>query len=165
MLAAAISVLAYAGNNSRYDEFMQRFRAAASPQEEQRYLHALPLFRAPALIEQTLIRTLSGEFRTQDAPFVLRTLMMTVHGREAAWNFVKTNWDAINRLFPPVGVRRMMEGITGLATPELERDVQQFVHDRHVELGGKTLAQYLEQLRIAVSLRERESTALHEYLR
>jgi hypothetical protein len=32
-------------------------------------------------------------------------------------------------------------------------------------LGGKTLAQYLEQLRIAVSLRERESAALHVYLR
>jgi puromycin-sensitive aminopeptidase len=165
VLAASIAVLAYAGDTSRYYEFVQCFRAAKSPQEEQRYLHALPLFRAPALVEQTLTRTLSGEFRTQDAPFVLRTLLMTVHGREAAWQFIKANWDAINRLLPEVGVRRMMEGVIGLTTPELERDMNQFVRDRQVDLGGKTLAQYLEQLRIAVSLREREGAALHEYLR
>src|SRR2546421_275762 len=71
----------------------------------------------------------------------------------------------MNWLLPPVGVRRMMEGITGLATPELERDVQQFIKDRQVDLGGKIIQQYLEQLRIVVRLRERESAALHESLR
>src|SRR5205085_2720006 len=144
VLAAAIPVLAHAGDRERYDEFASRFRAAKTPQEEQRYLHALPVFRSPALVEQTMIRTLNGEIRTQDAPFVLRSLLMSVHGRESAWSFLKTNWDAVNRLFPPVGVRRMVEGVTALATSDLERDVLQFVRERQVDLGGMTLSQYLE---------------------
>jgi puromycin-sensitive aminopeptidase len=165
VFAAIIPVLAYTGDSPRYDDFVRRFRSAQSPQEEQRYLHALPGFRPPELVAQTLTRTLNGEVRTQDAPFILRSLLMSVHGRESAWSFVKANWEAMNRLLPPVGLRRMFEGVIGLATPDLEREVLQFVRERQVDLGGKTLAQYLEQLRIAVALREREGTALRDYLR
>jgi puromycin-sensitive aminopeptidase len=164
VLAAAIAVAAHAGDKRRYEDFLNRFRSAKTPQEEQRYLYALTAFRASDLVEQTLTRTLNGEIRTQDAPFVLRTLLMSVHGRELAWSFVKANWDVMYRTFPPVSVRRMFEGIIGLASPELERDVRDFCEARKIDLGGKTLPQYLEQLRIAVSLREREGDALRAYL-
>jgi hypothetical protein len=70
----------------------------------------------------------------------------------------------MNKAYPTTGVRRLFEGIVGLATPELERQVQAFVAANKVDLGGKTLAQYFEQLRIVVSLREREGAALHQYL-
>jgi puromycin-sensitive aminopeptidase len=79
-----------------------------------------------------------------------------VYNRELAWNFVKANWEKMDQLFPKQGVRRMCGGIVSLATPELERDVREFFASRNVDLGGKTLEQYLEQLRIAVSFRERE---------
>ena len=164
VLAAAIAVLADANDSARHADFLQRFRAAKTPQEEQRYLYALAAFRSPSLLEQTLTRTLNGEFRTQDAPFVIRSLLMNVHGRELAWSFVKANWEAMKQKYPTTGVRRMFEGITGLATRELERDVLEFVTARKIDLGGKTLAQYLEQLRIAVRLREREGSALRAYL-
>jgi puromycin-sensitive aminopeptidase len=164
VLAAIIPVLAHAGGPARYDEFLERFRSARTPQEEQRFLYALAAFREPALLEQTLARTLNGEVRTQDAPYVIRSLLMSVHGRGPAWQFVKENWERINREFPVTGVRRMCEGVIGLATPEDERDVRAFVAERKVDLGGKTLPQYLEQLHIAVRLREREGAALHAYL-
>jgi puromycin-sensitive aminopeptidase len=62
----------------------------------------------------------------------------------------------MDRLFPKQGLRRMCGGIVGLATPELEQDVRTFFAARKIDLGGKTLEQYFEQLRIAVSFRERE---------
>ncbi len=90
---------------------------------------------------------------------------MNVYSRERAWAFVKTNWDRMDRLFPKSGLRRMCGGIVGLSTPELERDVRTFFADRHIELGGKTLEQYLEQLRIAVMFRERDGQPIREYLK
>ena len=60
---------------------------------------------------------------------------------------------------------RSCEGVIGLSTPELERDVHAFFVNRKITLGGKTLEQYLEQLRVAVALREREGEALATYLR
>jgi puromycin-sensitive aminopeptidase len=164
VLPALIGVLAHAGDGTRYDEFFTKFRSAATPQEEQRYLYALAAFRQPALLSQTLARTTGGEFRTQDAPFVVRALLTSVYGRELAWDFVKTNWDTMERQYPKAGLRRLAEGVVGLVTPELERDVHAFFEARRPEFGGKTLEQYLEQLRIAVRLRERESAALTRYL-
>jgi puromycin-sensitive aminopeptidase len=164
VLPALIAILAFSGDATRYAEFLERFRTAATPQEEQRYLYALTGFRARPLIEQTLAKTINGEIRTQDAPFVARALLMSVDVRELAWQFVKTHWDTMDRLYPKHGLRRMCDGVTALATPELERDVHAFFGDRRIDLGGRTLEQYLEQLRIAVALREREGKALSAYL-
>ena len=64
-------------------------------------------------------------------------------------------------------MRRVMLGViaaVALATPELERDVHAFFRERKIDFGGKTLAQYLEQLRIAVALRARDGVALSKYL-
>jgi puromycin-sensitive aminopeptidase len=164
VLPALIAVLAQVGDSERYERFLERFRAAATPQEEQRYLYALTMFRQPSLVQQTLARTVNGEIRTQDAPFVVRSMLMLVHAREAAWDFVKKQWDTMDRLYPKHGLRRMAEGVIGLATPELEADVHRFFRERGVEFGGKTLEQYLEQLRVAVALREREGAGLSRVL-
>jgi puromycin-sensitive aminopeptidase len=165
VLPALIAILATVGDEARYQEYLERFRRATTPQEEQRYLYALTLFPQAALIDQTLARTINGEIRTQDAPFVNRSMLMTVTARERAWEFVKANWDTMDRLYPKHALRRLAEGVTGLVTPELERDVNDFFTTRKIDLGGKQLAQYLEQLRVAVALRERERAALEAYLR
>jgi puromycin-sensitive aminopeptidase len=160
VLPALIAILASVGDDARYAEFVERFRTAATPQEEQRYLYALAGFRPRPLIEATLAKTINGEIRTQDAPFVARSMLMYVDARELTWTFIKAQWDTMDRLYPKHGLRRMCEGVTGLVTAELERDVHAFFADRKVDLGGRVLEQYLEQLRIGVALRDREADAV-----
>jgi puromycin-sensitive aminopeptidase len=164
LLPAIIAVLAHAGDGPRYEEFLAAFRSARTPQEEQRYLYALAGFRDPVLLRQTLERTVNGEIRTQDAPFVVRSMLTSVYARELTWDFVKRQWDTMDRLYPKHAMRRLAEGVTGLATRELEADVQAFFAARNPDFGGKVLAQYLEQLHVAVTLRERERAALTTYL-
>ncbi len=165
VVPALVAILAHAGGEAEYAEFLDRFKTATTPQEEQRYLYALAGFRQPGLIEKTLERTISGEVRVQDGPFLLRGLLASVHSRELAWGFVKERWETLERRFPPKsGLRRMCEGITALATPELEADVRAFFGSRGITLGGKTLEQYLEQLHVAVAFGEREAAALRVYL-
>src|SRR5205814_1820627 len=89
--------------------------------DEQRYLLALAGFRRPELIEKTLARTLEGDVRTQDAPFVLRALLTGVDGRERAWTFIEDNWDRMNRLLPPAGVPRVCEAVSGRASARATR--------------------------------------------
>jgi puromycin-sensitive aminopeptidase len=164
VLPSLIAILAHVGDAARYAEFLERFKTATTPQEEQRYLYALAGFRSPDLLRQTLTRTINGEIRTQDAPFVGRALLGSVDGRELAWSFLKEHWDTMDRLYPKHGLRRLCEGITALVSPELEADVRTFFRERKIDLGGKTLEQYLEQLRVAVVLRAREGAALAAYL-
>lgn len=164
VLAALITVLAYGGGEAEYVEFLDRFKTAQTPQEEQRYLSSLAGFRETGLLRRTLQLAVSGEVRTQDAPHLVRSLLMNVYGRELAWQFVKDHWEIMERQYPLGGLRRMCEGITALATPALEEDVRQFFSSSNISLGGKTLEQYLEQLRVAVAFREREAVDLRAYL-
>ncbi len=164
VIPALVSILAYTGDQARYEEFLDRFRKASTPQEERRYLFSLATFRAPELLERTLAKTLTDEIRTQDAPFLVSALLHNVYIREKAWEFVKANWERMDRLFPKSGLRRMCGGIVGLSTPELERDVRAFFTSRKIDLGGKTLEQYLEQLHIAVVFRERDRDAIRAVL-
>lgn len=164
IVPALVSILAHRGDEARYDEFDAGFRAALTPQEERRYLFSLATFQQKSLLERTLARTISGETRTQDAPFLVSAVMGNVFGRELAWDFVKANWEKMDQLFPKQGLRRMCGGIVNLATPELERDVRDFFTSRQIDLGGKTLDQNLEQLRVAVTVRERETNALRRHL-
>ncbi|MBI2553476.1 MAG: M1 family metallopeptidase [Candidatus Rokubacteria bacterium] len=165
LLPALIAVLAHASGETEYDEFVQRFKTARTPQEEQRYLYALAGFRQADLLNRTLEKTINGEVRMQDAPFLARALLVSVYAREAAWEFVKANWATLERQFPAKsGIRRMCEGITALATPALEADVREFFTSRRITLGGKTLEQYLEQLHVAIVFREREGPGLETYL-
>ena len=164
IVPSLVSILAHTGDATRYEEFDERFRTATTPQEERRYLFSLAAFQPKALLERTLARTISGEIRTQDAPFLVSAILGNVYGRELAWAFVKSNWEKMDQMFPKQGLRRMCGGIVSLATPELERDVRDFFTTRKIDLGGKTLDQILEQLRIAVTVRERDTRALHTYL-
>jgi puromycin-sensitive aminopeptidase len=164
VLPSLIAILAHGGDAARYAEFLERFKTATTPQEEQRYLYALAGFRSPDLLRQTLTRTINGEIRTQDAPFVGRALLHSVYGRELAWSFIKEHWDTMDRLYPKHGLRRLCEGVTALVTPELEADVRRFFAERKIDLGGRTLEQYLEQLHVAVVFRGREGAALSAYL-
>ena len=164
VVPSLVAILAHTGDATQYDEFNERFRTAATPQEERRYLFSLAAFQPKTLLERTLARTISGEIRTQDAPFLISAILGNVYGRELAWAFVKTNWEKMDHMFPKQGLRRMCGGIVSLATPELERDVRDFFATRKIDLGGKTLDQYLEHLRIAVTVRERDSHTLRAYL-
>lgn len=164
LMPAIVSILAHTGDAARYDEFAERLRTATTPQEERRYLFSLAGFQQKPLLERTLAQTLTGAIRTQDAPFLVSAIMGNIYGRELAWTFAKINWETMDRLFPKQGLRRMCGGIVNLATLELERDVRHFFESKKIDLGGKTLAQYLEQLRIAVTVRERDSQSLRTYL-
>jgi puromycin-sensitive aminopeptidase len=164
VVPAIIAIVAVAGGESEYDEFFQRFKAARTPQEEQRYLYALAGFRQPDLLRRTLEKTTNGEVRSQDAPFLMRSLLVGVYSRDLAWDYLKAHWETMARQYPPSAYRRMYEGVTALVSSAQEKDVQDFFTTRKIVLGGKTLEQYLEQLRIAVRFQEREATALTAYL-
>ena len=164
VLPALIAIVAAAGGPREYDDFLARFKSARTPQEEQRYLYALAGFRQPDLVRRTLELTINGEVRSQDAPFLMRALLVGVYSRGLAWDYLREHWQTMARQYPGSAYRRMYDGVTGLVSPEWERQVRAFFADNNIVLGGKTLDQYLEQLRIAVRFQEREAAALAPYL-
>lgn len=163
IVPALVSILAHIGGSAEYEEFHTAMKTAKTPQEEQRYLFALAAFRQPELLQQTLTMTLSGEVRTQNAPYLMRSLLLNTDGREHAWDFFKQHWDEMLKQYPDNSIVRMCEGITALVTPALEADVRQFFAAHPVKQGAKTMEQHLEKLRIAVTCKQHEEASLQAY--
>jgi len=150
-----VSILAHTGAGAEYEKFKARFKNAQTPQEETRYLFALANFRQQDLVDQTLQLTVNGQVRTQNAPYLMRNLLLNKEGREKAWLFMKAHWEEMVRRYPDNAIPRMCEGIIGLVTPELEADVNDFFAHHPVKQGTKQMAQHMERLRIAVACKER----------
>ena len=155
LIPALVSIVAHTGTVADYEKFYAKFKTAQTPQEETRYLFALGSFRRPELIDRTLQMTISGEVRTQNAPYLMRGILLNKDAREKAWSFMKAHWEEMLRRYPDNSIPRMCEGIIGLITPELEADVRDFFAKHPVKQGGKQMEQHLERLRIAVACKER----------
>ena len=155
LVPALVSIVAHTGTDADYDKFYSRFKNAQTPQEETRYLFALGAFRQPDLIDRTLQMTISGEVRTQNAPYLMRGILLNKDARAKAWSFMKEHWNEMLNKYPDNSIPRMCEGIIGLVTPELEADVREFFSRHPVKQGAKQIEQHLERLRIAFACRER----------
>jgi hypothetical protein len=173
IVAALIRIVAHAGDATRYEEFCNNFKSpAATPQDKNRYLYALTAFQQPDLLQKTLDKTvIPEEIRTQDAPGVVQSILTSVYGRELAWAFVKGHWEPMSAHYHQSGLSRVCQGAIALSTPELASDVDQELRMVKIDgqtlqqyLGGKTLEQILERLRVFVGLREREGENLQDYL-
>jgi len=160
---AFVTILAHAGDAARYQEFKQHFKSARTPQEEQRYLFSLANFREMSLLRQTMEMTLNGEVRTQNAPYLLHSLLANNVSRIEAWEFLERNWETIVEKFPDSALPRMCEAINGLLDRQAE--VEAFFKQHKVRLGGKLIDQHLERLAVAVAFRQREGARLEESLK
>ncbi len=155
LVPALVSIMAHTGGAGEYDKFRGKFKNAKTPQEETRYLFALASFRRPELVEKTLQMTINGEVRTQNAPYLMRGLLLNRDARDKAWSFMKSHWDEMTRQYPDNSIPRMCEGIVGLVSPELEVEVKEFFAKHPVKQGAKQMEQHLERLRIAVASQQR----------
>jgi len=164
LLPAIVSILAYNGDKVRYEEFKNMSSQAKTPQEQLRFLYALAAFRHLDLLKRTFNSCLDGQVKTQDAPYLFATAAGNEIATEAAWAFTKENFEKMVLAYPENGVVRMWSSIIpALDTPDLEKDANNFFSKHKVKSGEMAVAQALEQLRINVSLRERESAPLAKY--
>jgi puromycin-sensitive aminopeptidase len=172
IVAAIIRIVAYAGDATRYEEFFDNFKSPdATPLDKNRYLYALTAFQRPDLLQKTLDKALTEEIPKQDAAGVVQAVLTSVYGRELAWEFVKGHWKPMSDRFKQNGLSRVCQGLIGLSTPELASEVDQEVRRIRIDgqtlqqyLGGKTLEQILERLRVFVGLSERERANFQDYL-
>jgi puromycin-sensitive aminopeptidase len=155
LIPALAAIVSHTGGGSDYENFVRRFKSAATPQEETRYLFALANFRREELVDRTLQLTINGEVRTQNAPYLMRNILLNRDARERAWGFLKANWDAMLRQYPDNSIPRLCEGMIGLVTAELAADVEDFFGKHPVKQGAKQMDQHLERLCIAVACKER----------
>ena len=164
LASASANAVATIGSASDYEVFLGRFKNAATPQEERRYMTLLASFPGEGEMQNTLQMCLNGEVRSQDAPFLAGGAMFNRHHGMMAWKFIKSHWDEMLEMYPDNSIVRMVSGVQALSKPEQAVDVKEFFETRSVPTGELTLEQHLERLDVNVASRQREVGPLTEWL-
>jgi puromycin-sensitive aminopeptidase len=158
--AAATTIVAATGGIDEYERMLERAMHGHTPQERLRHLFALAEFDDPDLMTRTCDLAMSGDVKSQDAPFLLRAAIVNRKLGDQAWGFVRRNWTEINEKFPRNTIVRMVEPVKLLDRPTDVADVQSFFSEHPIPQGAKTLQQILERQRVNAANRTRNADDL-----
>nr|MDQ2754807.1 ERAP1-like C-terminal domain-containing protein [Actinomycetota bacterium] len=165
VLSAAVNVMVASGSTSGYEAARQAFLQAATPQDQVRYLNALGASRDVNLLAETLEMCLTSDVRSQDAPYLIATILASRVGSAMTWSWMKQHWQALIERFPQNTLIRMLEGIAGVTDPALAMDVHVFLASHPLPIGGPRVAQLEERMDITVALAARIGSTVADALR
>jgi puromycin-sensitive aminopeptidase len=152
--SAVLHVVSATAGADEYGALLGRFRSPADPMEEKRYLDSLSRVGNPDLAVETCELCLS-EIRTQDAPYLLRKLLMNRLVGPEVWEFVAGHWDKLLEMYPENSIPRMVEvsrlcHIDNDGTPRLSREVMDFLATHRLGGQQRPVDQSIERLGVNV---------------
>ena len=167
LATAVLRLCARAGGKDRYERYLERYHAAATPEDRDRYLVAFGDFAEPGLAPAILSLVLSEAVRGQDIWKPLRGLLSNPATQGEAWAFIKANWPALRRKGGSVGAQRIIGGTKALWNAEWLDEVERFFGDpaNRVASAERTLTQTVESIRLGLAFRREQQERLSAWLR
>jgi len=154
----ANAVLATVGAVNRagdFDETLARFRAAKDPQSENRYRRALAQFHDKDLTLRCF-EMCFGEFRLQDVPLQVISLLANPVGGPAVWERMASRWDEIHQTLPSKVVHYLVASIsTFVSDRDFAERVAAFHREHPVDSGQRQVEQSIERMLTGVAFAER----------
>jgi puromycin-sensitive aminopeptidase len=143
----------------------ERRAAATNPQDEQRYLFAPANSSNPAVVLDAFERAFTT-VRTQDAPYLVGTLMRNRGAGPQVWRLMTQRWDEADELFPDGSNVAMVAGVlTFGAHGDLAIEVRNFHESNPVKAGQQQVEQFLDLMDLYVALATRNRESLGDALR
>ena len=153
------------GDQATYDLLWEQYLKVDLMEEKLRFLRALTRFKQPELLRTTLERTLGPDIRLQDSVSIIAGVAGNRIGRPIAWDFVKENWDEMDRRYGSGGFGIMtLVGITGgFTSEERAADVEAFFTEHPAPSAARTIQQSLERIRLNATWINQNRASLAQY--
>ena len=163
--SATLAVVSQVLRPGDYDALLERYRNAATPQEEMRSLGALSGFPDVDLCLRTFDLAMT-EVRSQNGFVVLGALLANPVGNQAVWTRLTENWDVVLDRFPKNAPPRIVEAIPALCgDADFAEDAIAFLDAHPLSSGPRRVAQSVERLRVNLAFASRERAGLADALR
>lgn len=166
LATTVIRLCARVGSRERYDRYLERYHAAATPEDRDRYLTAFGDFAEPGLTPAILALILTEAIRGQDIWKPLRGLLSNPATQRETWTFIRANWPALRKKGGSVGAQRIIGGTKALWQAEWLAEVESFFSDpaNRVASAERTLIQTLETIRLGLAFRREQQGKFSEWL-
>ncbi len=160
-----VDLAARSGDAARFDAYLRTMQAARTPQERTRFELALGAFRDAALVERTLLLSLSERVPTQDVVPLLCRLLANPAARVRTWEFIRERWTSLSPRISPGLASRLVSALPALQKPLYRRQVASFFATHPLPTASRALKQALERFELDADLRARIVPDLRSYLR
>ena len=159
------ALTAQQGDDDTYQTMLQLGQDATLQEEKLRFFRSLAAFRREDLLQRTLEHSLGSDVRTQDAVSLLTSVAGNPLGRGMAWEFIKENWQELDRRYGAGGfaIMRLVAVTGGFTTLEQGQDVERFFRDHPTPGAARTIEQSLERIRLNVKWLELYNDDLAEW--
>jgi puromycin-sensitive aminopeptidase len=152
---AVLGIVAELNRPGDYEKVLARYRSPSDPQQEMRSLNALAAFQDTELCLATFDLAVN-EVRTQNAPYLVASLLRNAVGGPAVWHRLTEQWSELLAKFPHNSHSRMIEGVRVLcADPTLAASVVEFLLEHPIQAGSRSVTQTIERLGINVAFGQR----------
>ena len=167
-LRSVMFVLSARAGDERTYETMWDLHAAEQLQEEKvRLLSALTQFPEAELIDETLSRSFTDRVRSHEAIGVIVRTAATRMGRELAWQFLRDNWQEVDRRYGEggFGLMYIVEITSGFSSGDRLTEVEEFFTDNPTPAAERTVRQCLEKIRLNMAWLDKNRPGLSEWLK
>jgi hypothetical protein len=162
LVGTYLELAALNGDAPLYDKYLDRItRTRHGVQAE--YRQALPYFTDPGLRKRTEEYAMSPEVRTQDSPHLVSGLLARPWSSHGAWEYVKQNWDSIQRSLGVFqGLPQIAGGTNSFCDQPTRDDVQRFFDAHPIRAIDRQVRQALETIDrcIATKKEQRQNVSL-----
>jgi alanyl aminopeptidase len=166
MVGPVLRVAARHGDRELFDRFARAVKTTAERRDRIQLYNALGLFPEPALVKRALPLFLSKETDARESDAILFAASGEESGRQAVWDFVKTNYDAIVARLPREETQVIPYLASDFCDAAHRRDVAEFFRGRAEKLpgGSRRLAQSLETIDLCIASRVVQEPEVRKFL-
>ncbi len=165
--SVVFSLAAQEGDTDTY-ELMWKLEKQAELQEEKVRFHgALSSFSAEELLQETLKRSLTDDIRAQDTIRVIVSVSSSAKGRVLAWDFLRENWEELDRRYGDGGfaLMRLVSLVSGFSSLERLDEVETFFAANPTPAAERTIEQAKERIKLNSAWVDKYSKELATFLK
>jgi puromycin-sensitive aminopeptidase len=159
-------LVAQYGNQNTYNTLWDLERKAGLHEEKIRLLGALSRFSSKDLLYDLLKQSMTDAVRSQDTVLVIGAVAGNQSGRDLCWDFIRTNWEELDRRYGRGGfaIMRLVSITGGFTTMERYNEVESFFKDNPAQSATRTIQQCLERIRLNSALLEKNRSDIGKWL-
>ena len=165
--SVVFALTAQDGDQDTFDTLLQLEKQAQLQEEKMRFLRALTRFQSRDLLKKTLELSLTPTVRSQDTVSLIISVAANLRGRDIAWEFVKDNWQELNRRYGAGGfaIMHLVSFIGRFTTLDHAADVEEFFSRNPTPSASRTIQQSLERIRLNAKWLETNGQGIGEWFK
>ncbi|CAI2178500.1 20254_t:CDS:10 [Funneliformis geosporum] len=161
-------VLSHGGGDEEFEAILKVYREAKSADQKTEALTGLGFAQRDDLIQRALKFAICEEVKSQDIIHPLISLQFNYKSRRPLWNFVKDNWDVINKRYSES--RTLFGHVIKLTTQLFSSeddiaDIEKFFSNKDCKAFERPLQQSIENIRVNAAWLKRDSKDVEDWLK